>query len=359
MAEMQEATGGRVSVIIPARNEERNLARVIGSLAGQERLLEIIVVDDASTDATASLLRTLQQTTPCLRVVRVESLPAGWTGKTHACALGAEAAQGDWLLFTDADTEHRPGSLGYWVKRAEGEGWDVVSLSPGQVVHRWWEKAVIPRVFVQLARWYPFEEISNPATARAAANGQYLLARREVYLRAGGFESVRGEILEDVRLAERLQAAGARMLFLPGGDWVETRMYATWGAMWEGWTKNLYWLAEGRWKRALATVTEAWLLEVLPPAGVVVFGAMSVAARRTGLAMILAVGCLFLWLARRARYARELAQLGFERRLANYQSLGGLLMSLLMLYSFCAYRLGWRIEWKGRAYAQAGAGKRP
>ncbi len=348
---MNEPSAGRVSVIIPARNEERNIERVIGSLAGQERLQEIIAVDDASTDRTAEILQHLRDEISFLRVIHNEGLPEGWTGKTYACAVGAAQAQGEWLLFTDADTEHSSGSVAYWVGRAERERLDLVSLSPGQVVAKWWEKAVIPYVFVQLARWYPFEEISQADSERAAANGQYILVRREIYLEAGGFESVRGEILDDVRIAERVKSSGRRIFFAPGADWVRTRMYVSFGAMWEGWTKNLYLLAEGNWGRGVAAVAQAWLLDVVPLVTFAVLGAMTVASRQGGLATILAVACLFFALARRARYGRELSKLGFDRSLANYQWPGAALAGLLILNSFCAYGLGRRIEWKGRTYS--------
>ena len=108
----------RVSVIIPARNEEVNIARVVRSLAGQQGIREILVVDDQSRDRTGEILAALEVEIPCLRTLHVESLPDGWLGKTHAVAIGARAATGDWLLFTDADTEHLAGSLAGLVQRA-------------------------------------------------------------------------------------------------------------------------------------------------------------------------------------------------------------------------------------------------
>src|ERR1035438_2328596 len=111
----------RVSAIIPARNEEANIARVVRSLANQSDLQEILVVDDQSADRTAEILTALKLEIPFLRSLRVESLPDGWLGKTHAVALGARAATGDWLLFPDADTEHSAGSLAELLQRAEDD----------------------------------------------------------------------------------------------------------------------------------------------------------------------------------------------------------------------------------------------
>ncbi len=135
---------GRVSVIIPARNEEINIGRVVRSIANQSDLREIFVVDDQSEDRTAEVLAELKAAVPLLQILRVDCLPKGWMGKTHAVAQGAAAATGDWLLFTDADTEHLDGSLAELLQRAEKEHVDLLSLSPGQETPTWWEKAVIP-----------------------------------------------------------------------------------------------------------------------------------------------------------------------------------------------------------------------
>src|SRR5512146_1180394 len=164
---MPERDEGAVSVIIPARNEEMNIERVVRSVARQGRVREVIVVDDASTDRTPEILAGLRRDIPLLRTIRLESLPAGWIGKTHAAAAGAEQATGEWLLFTDADTEHLPGSLEAMVQRARYEKADLLSLSPGQQTVTWWEKAIIPYVFVQLAAIFPFEEVSDPAAPQA------------------------------------------------------------------------------------------------------------------------------------------------------------------------------------------------
>src|ERR1017187_2573670 len=254
----------RVSAIIPARNEEVNVARVVRSLANQPGLREILVVDDQSADRTAEILTALKLEIPLLRTLRVESLPDGWMGKTYAVAQGARAATGDWLLFTDADTEHLGGSLAELLQRAEDEHADLLSLSPGQETPTWWEKSVIPFVFVKLASLFRFEEVSDPQSPAAAANGQYLLVRREIYQRSGGHEAVKSAILEDVELARRIKVLGGKLLFLPGARWVRTRMYQSFGEMWQGWTKNLYLLYGGNVPKKLTTVASLWLLDAFP-----------------------------------------------------------------------------------------------
>ena len=212
---MSQNYPGPVSIIVPARNEETNIERVVHSLAGQRGVREILIVDDQSEDRTLEILEAMKAEAPVLRVLRIDSLPEGWLGKTYAVSVAARQAAGDWLLFTDADTDHLPGSLAALLELAEREGADLLSLSPGQLTPTWWEKAVIPLVYVNLARLYRFEEVSDPGSPAAAANGQYLLIRRQVYDRVGGHEAIRNQILEDVELAKRVKAAGGNCFSCP------------------------------------------------------------------------------------------------------------------------------------------------
>ena len=168
---MTESLAGRVSVIIPARNEEANIERVVRSLAQQSRVLEILAVDDQSEDRTRQILTRLQAEIPVLRVLRTADLPGGWTGKSHAVATAAREARGEWLLLTDADTEHLPGSLEALLGRAEDNGAALLSVSPGQETPTAWEKAVIPLVYVQLSRLFRFEDVSDPVSPRPPPTG--------------------------------------------------------------------------------------------------------------------------------------------------------------------------------------------
>ena len=346
----------RVSVIIPARNEEVNIARVVRSLAKQQGIREILVVDDQSVDRTGEILAALEVEIPLLRTLRVESLPEGWLGKTHAAAMGARAATGDWLLFTDADTEHLAGSLAELLQRAEDEHADLLSLSPGQETPTWWEKSVIPFVYVKLASLFRFEEVSDPHSPAAAANGQYLLVRRDIYERSGGHEAVKSEILEDVELARRIKALGGKLLFLPGAQWVRTRMYHSFREMWQGWTKNLYLLYEGNVSKMLAAVASLWLLDLFPVLAFVAACLWVALARAGGVATLMALGLFLLALARQWNYGRALARLGFDPALASYQPIGAALLGALMLSSLRAHRATGNIEWKGRHYATKGKG---
>ncbi|MGA2986301.1 MAG: glycosyltransferase family 2 protein [Terriglobia bacterium] len=353
---MSTSNQERVSVIIPARNEEVNIARVVRSLANQQGIREILVVDDQSVDRTGEILAALKGEIPLLRTLRVDSLPEGWLGKTHAVARGARAATGDWLLFTDADTEHLAGSLAELVQRAEDERADLLSLSPGQETPTWWEKSVIPLVYVKLASLFRFEEVSDPHSPAAAANGQYMLVRRDVYDRSGGHEAVKSEILEDVELARRIKLQGGKLLFLPGAQWVRTRMYHSFPEMWQGWTKNLYLLYRGNLSKMLSEVASLWFLDVFPILAFMGACLWVALARAGGLATLVALTLFLLALVRQWNYGRALARLGFDPALASFQPLGAALLGALVLGSLRAHRATGKIEWKGRRYATKGKG---
>src|ERR1700693_1633354 len=138
-----------VSIIVPARNEEACLGACLASLISQTGVaFEIIVVDDGSTDRTRAIVRSF----PGVRVIEPPPLPPGWTGKNNAVTAGAREARGQWLLFTDADTVHKPGSLARAVAEAGEHHADLLSYSPEQEVHGFWERAIMPVIFAELAR---------------------------------------------------------------------------------------------------------------------------------------------------------------------------------------------------------------
>ena len=233
----ETATGGpTVSVIVPARNEEACLQTCLESLTSQTGVaFEIIVVDDHSTDRT----REIATSFPAVRVVDAGELPDGWTGKNNAVITGASQARGQWLLFTDADTVHLPGSLAAALAEAQENGADLLSYSPEQIAASFWEMATLPVVFAELARQYPPAKVSDPASPIAAANGQFILIRRETYDAVGGHTAVADQILEDVALASAVKRSGKKIRFRYAADRVRTRMYRNFRQLRDGWTKNL------------------------------------------------------------------------------------------------------------------------
>jgi len=351
---MTESRFDQVSIIVPARNEAANIERLVRSLAAQRGVREILVVDDQSEDRTREILESLKSEAPLLRILSVESLPEGWLGKAYAVSLAAGAASGDWLLFTDADTEHLAGSLAAMLEIAEREGADLLSLSPGQLTPTWWEKAVIPLVYVNLARLYRFEDVSNPRSPAAAANGQYLLIRRAMYERVGGHAEIRREVLEDVELAKRVKGAGGKVVFMPGAAWVRTRMYSTLGGMWAGWSKNLYLLYGRRLMKVLEALAKLCAVDLLPQVFFIILIMCFLSGRRSVIVCVGALSCLVVMMVRHARYIAAVTRLGFDSRVAAWRLEGAIILSALLINSVIAHRWLHHVDWKGRRYSTRG-----
>jgi cellulose synthase/poly-beta-1,6-N-acetylglucosamine synthase-like glycosyltransferase len=333
-----DATKGavEVSVIVPARNEEANLANCLRSLVGQQGVnYELIVVDDHSTDRT----REIAQNFP-VQVIDADLLPVAWSGKCNACWTGAKAAKGKWLLFTDADTRHSPVSIVTGLREAQEHGAAMLSYSPRQEVHSLAERALMPVIFAELAATFRPKDVSDPASPAAAANGQYLLIRCDVYEAVGGHASVARAILEDVELARRVKGAGYRLQFRLSNT-VSTRMYRSFLQMWEGWTKNLALLFPNARGLALRRGVEFVLI-----AASVTITAKGILERDIRLTAIgaFAGGVVTVFFLRRIRRAH------FDW-LSNALAIFGLpLFSLLLLRSYISHKRG-SVQWKGRTLA--------
>jgi hypothetical protein len=353
-----------VSVIVPARNEEASLRACLESLLVQSETtgagvprpscawpgdsknadrpidpltFEIIVVDDGSTDGT----RAIAESFPEVRVIAPGPLPPGWTGKNNAVTAAAREAQGQWLLFTDADTVHKPGSLARAVAEAEQYHADLLSYSPEQEVHGFWEKAIMPVIFAELAGTYRPSEVSDPSSPAAAANGQYLLITRNAYDAVGGHAAVATSLLEDVALARAVKASGRKIFFRFGGDAVRTRMYRTLPQLVEGWTKNLALLFPGPGRLASRRLFD-FAAPILGCA--VAISAWSAGDMRFAFDIAAVTSLFVLFLLRRIHKAH----FSWDANLLAFFGLP--LFSYLLLRSKLSYKRG-KVAWKGRTYA--------
>jgi glycosyltransferase involved in cell wall biosynthesis len=235
----------RITAIVPARDEEMTIKACVRSLARQAEIAEIFVVNDHSTDRTAEIVQGLTKDIRKLQLLEAPEIPAGWLGKNNAVWVGAKHATSRWLLFTDADAELLDGAAAQALRIAGETGAALVSFSPEQVTKTWYEKALIPFVYSRLAKYFSYDAVNDAESKAAAANGQFLMIREDVYNKIGGHESVAGEVLEDVALAKRTKAARYRIWFGSGVGVVRVRMYRSFDEMWEGWKKNLYLLVGG------------------------------------------------------------------------------------------------------------------
>src|SRR3989344_815094 len=215
-----------VSVVVPMRNEETNASRCLHSLLGQSYPdLEVIAVDDGSTDQTSHILDRFLEKAELLRVLRVGRKPEGWNGKSYALNRASRIARGSWLLFLDADTKAEPELVCSLVNRVAKSPCDMISLCPRQVLDSFWERAIQPVVFLIIMRSFSARKANDPTSKTAAANGQCIFINRQVYEQIGGHKAIKGSILDDFSLAGLVKERGFRLCFADGRKLIRTRMY--------------------------------------------------------------------------------------------------------------------------------------
>lgn len=231
-----------VSILVPARNEARNIEICVRSLLAQDYpAFELLVLDDESEDGTGEILAHLQVENPRLQMLRGKPLPDGWLGKNWACHQLAQAAHGTYLLFTDADTRHHPRMLAGTMALAEATQADFLSGIPAQDTVTWAEKLSVPMipwmehttVPVALVRTGPFAALAN-------AVGQFILYRRSAYEQTGGHAAARDTVIEDFVLPRRVKRLGLRWDLVDVAGYVRTRMYQNLSEVWNGYSKNLF-----------------------------------------------------------------------------------------------------------------------
>ncbi len=273
-----------ISVLVPARNEARGIERCVRSLLAQDwPRLEVIVVDDCSDDGTGDILRAIDD--PRLRVIGGAELPEGWVGKNWACHQLAQAAGGEWLLFTDADTGHAPGTVSAAFAHAQQTGADLLSAWPRLVTVTLGEKLVIPVILFFGMVFYPHALVTwlqrHPLVAArfprralrllGAANGQFLFFRRGAYERIGGHAALRDHLVEDVAfgraVAERM-GEGMRVVNCEALRFSTCRMYHSLAETWSGFTKNARAVFEDNGAAYLAMGGVQFVLFLLPFAAI-------------------------------------------------------------------------------------------
>jgi Glycosyltransferases involved in cell wall biogenesis len=232
-----------VSVIIPARNEARNIERCLRSvLTSTYPNLEVIVVDDHSTDGTGDLARAVATGDPRARVIENRPLPEEWFGKQWACQNGAHAANGEIICFADADTTQSPDLITRCVNAIARRDADLFSVAGSQELGGFWEKVVQPQMFGLLTiRYGGTETVTNSTRVDdKIANGQCLFVKKDVYDKLDGHELVKSHVADDLMMAQRFFASGRKVVLEKGMNQLSTRMYTSLGELIHGWGKNVF-----------------------------------------------------------------------------------------------------------------------
>jgi chlorobactene glucosyltransferase len=346
-----------VSVLVPARNEEdRVLADCIRSILAQNyEHFEVIAVNDRSTDLTAAILKTLASSNQRLRVIEGEEPPAGWLGKPWAMQQALKHARGEWILATDADMIFDQAALRTAVEHTLDRNGDALSLLPHFETLSFWERVMIPAwawVFLMFTLFY---RTSNPQSPGAVGIGGFFLMRRTVLERVGGYEALKDEVMEDVRLAELIKRSGARLSTESAPTLLKTRMYRSFSEMWECSTKNWFSGMKFSLPLALSGVLSMYLMSVVPPLLVVACGIGSALGAELWRLLIPAA---LSWLIQALIIAIVSKRSGVRAVYSLTAPLGLGVLYAMLFDSSIRITTGKGVTWKGRRVYESG-GIRP
>jgi chlorobactene glucosyltransferase len=339
-----------VSAILPAKDEEAYLAPCLRSICGQTYPnLEILVVDDRSTDRTALIALEIAATDARVRVIKIDELPPGWTGKTHALDYASHLARGEWLLFVDADTIHSPDSLGIMMEYSRAENSVLASLLPELRCESFWERVMQPIAAITLMQSFPLHEVNNNRSKLAFANGQYILIERTAYTAAGGHQAVRDRFVEDIALAQRVKDKGYPIRVALARGIVSCRMYASFAQLVKGWSRIFYdALVRNPWRltaKLLDPIVFCQLGHLALAAGLVLLTRGGGAFAVSLLAMSIAHH-VFMYLVFRRVYRASVERESF----ALWYSIANLVVDLILIRAIGMCLTG-NVTWRGTSYA--------
>ena len=352
-----------VSVIIPARNEEKMLARTLPSIVGQTYPnFEVVLVDDQSSDHTREVAQKIQaQLAPngiVLRIVTGEPLPQGWAGKVWAMAQGVKKAHGEWVLFTDADIEYPPQLLRSLVDYARSERKTMVSLMARLSTRFFWEKLLISAFLYFFKLLYPFRTVANPQRKMAAAAGGCILLKQKALEAAGGITKIAGAIIDDIALARVIKAKKFDIALLVSPDLLSLREYQTLGEIWHMVTRSAFTELKYSYLRLLFCIVAMTVTYFVPIVALVyALGLLAcyVQSVPTNAAVLIStltlagIACATLFLTWYS-YRPTIAYLKVSKWFAFSLPVAALLYLLMTLHSAWRYLFGVKSAWKGRQY---------
>jgi len=341
-----------VAVIVPARDEAANIGPCLQSVLAQDypaNRLSVLVVDDHSADGTAAIVRRIAARHRQVALLPSPPLPPRWTGKSHACWIGARAAAPDseWLCFLDADVCGEPALISSAMHAALAQRLDLLSLAPRQELRSFAERLILPCGLILLSFVQDLRRVQARSGSDVTATGQFMLMRRDAYEAVGGHAAVSGAICEDLEFARRLKQSGRSVLLMSGEEVISTRMYTGWRTLWPGLAKNLVDTLGGQGATlllALAAVTLAWAAVAIP---LIDAAAWAQGVQGAGAALVVAL------LGSAASFGLHIAATFYFRIPFCY----GLLFPLgytagaLMALDSVRRRRSGRVSWKGRIYS--------
>jgi len=343
-----------ISVCIPARNEERNIRTCVEAMLSQDYPnLEVIVLDDRSSDATPQILADIASRDSRLHYISGSELPKGWVGKPFALFQASAFARGEWLCFMDADTFATSTTLSSCYAKAIETNADMFTIMTFQVLGSFWEKVVMPIVLTALSVGFSPRKVNDPARKDAIANGQFILIKRSTFDAIGGYESLKDQIVEDKAIAEKVKWNGYRLIVADGTRIMKTRMYTSLSEMWEGWTKNIYLGLSDRSAMlmlgvfgGLLALMAAFFLPIWPLTGI-----LWVLKGGGWLAALVIIQAILLWSVLIHERVKITRKLEISAWYAFTLPIGAAVFAAMMLASTWKVISGRGVTWKGRMYS--------
>ena len=335
----------RLSVCVPARNEERGVEACLHSLLNQNYPnFEVIAIDDHSTDRTGDIMRHLAQENSRLKVLKAADLPEGWLGKPFALHQAFKVTRGEYLLFTDADPVFKPTALNTAVHVMRERDLDVLTLMPKAEFGSFWERAVQPVIFGFIASLTRFKNVNDPDHRSAMGFGAFLMFRRSSYEKIGGHEAGKSDVLEDVLIAKRAKRAGLKLFVADAKQLFSIRMYFGLKEIWFGWEKNMFFAMKESVVKATYNVAVVLGFVFTP----YIILAINIFEQIGWLWIVMAlVGVVLV----SAAFYKTCDEMELQRNNAVLFPIGALVMAAIMANSMFHTLVRKKTKWRGRVYS--------